>query len=221
MNSITSSSQDLTPSTPPAWLAITITLLYYIVYPIFLVLKALLYILLVLSTPFIYIGRLLLDLFTLPWRIFTRFEALWYFLGSAVAIGLVLGLTLHLTMRIFILVFHLDQKSPSAPQSTSMPKPIPATGHDAASYRKAREGKKKQAQAQEQESLVAQAKMLASQPLIQEVVREARKMPLSTGSLSPLGPPSPSALPPSFKGLGLSQETILEHTDEEDDDSVF
>lgn len=148
-------------------------------------------------------------------------QALWYFLGSAVAIGLVLGLTLHLTMRIFILAFRLDRTSPSSLQRTPSSKPIPATGHDAASYRKAREEKKKQAQAQEQESLAAQAKMLASQPLIQEVVREARKMPLSTGLLSPLGPPSPSALPPSFKGLGLSQETILEHTDEEDDDSVF
>lgn len=95
-------------------------------------------------------------------------------------------------------------------------KPIAARGHDAISYRKAREAKKKK-QLEEQRQLATQARLIASQPLIQEVVREARKIPLS--GAGPSSPVSPGPTGPSRSGL--LQETILEHTDEDDDDSVF
>ncbi|KIX06553.1 uncharacterized protein Z518_04529 [Rhinocladiella mackenziei CBS 650.93] len=113
-------------------------------------------------------------------------------------------------MRAFIVVFRLDRKP--------LPKPIPPKGHDAVSYRKAREEKKRK-QREEQQRLAVQARLIASQPLIQEAVREARKMPLSGTSTSPLSPSSPSVPGPSWPGL--LQETILEHSDEDDDDSVF
>lgn len=110
-------------------------------------------------------------------------------------------------MHAFVVVFRLDRK----PQ----PKPIPPKGHDAVSYRKAREARKKK-QLEEQEKFATQARLIASQPLIQEVVREARKMPLSGAPLSPLSPSVPGPGRP-----GLLQETILEHSDEDDDDSAF
>lgn len=114
-------------------------------------------------------------------------------------------------MRAFVVVFRLDRKP--------LPKPIAPKGHDAMSYRKAREAKKKK-QLEEQERLATQARLLASQPLIQEAVREARKMPLvGTATTSPLSPLSPGGL--GSGRAGLLQETILEHSDEDDDDWVF
>lgn len=136
-------------------------------------------------------------------------QALWYFLGSAIILGLLLGLLLHYSLRAFVVVFRLDRKPPAKP-------PAPK-GHDAVSYRKAREAKKKHLE--EQRSLATQARLIASQPLIQEVVREARKTPLSTAPATPLSPLSPNIAGPSRPGL--LQETILEHSDEDDDDSVF
>ncbi|KEF58220.1 uncharacterized protein A1O9_06146, partial [Exophiala aquamarina CBS 119918] len=190
------------------------TVLYYVVvHPLLLLLKALWYIVAILSTPFLYIGRVLLRLSTIPWRLFTRFEALWYFLGSAILLGLLLGLLLHFTLRAFVVVCRLDRKS--VPKPAPKPKSIPAKGHDALSYRKARGEKKKKAEVEEQAAIAVQARLIASQPLIQEVVREVRKMPFS-GSAGPLSPSVPG---PSRHGL--LQETILEHTDEDDDDSVF
>lgn len=126
-------------------------------------------------------------------------------------IGLFLALFLHLTLRAFVVVFRLDKHPP--------PEPIPPKGHDAISYRKAREEKKKR-QLEEQQRLAAQARLLASQPLLQEAVREARKLPLNTGATtSPLSPISPTNTLPARPGL--LQETILENSEEDDDDSVF
>ena len=59
---------------PPPWLMITLVVLYYILYPVLLLFKALWYILLLLSTPIIYIGRVVLAMSLIPWRMFTRFE---------------------------------------------------------------------------------------------------------------------------------------------------
>ncbi len=137
-------------------------------------------------------------------------QPLWYFLGSAIILGLLLGLLVHYTLRAFIVVLRLDRDPP--------PQPLPPKGHDAVSYRKAREAKKK-TQLEEQKSLATEARLIASQPLIQEVVREARKMPLSGASTAALGPLSPGITGPGRPGL--LQETILEHSDEDDDDSVF
>lgn len=134
-------------------------------------------------------------------------QALWYFIGTAVILGVLLGLTLHFAMRAFVVVLKLDHK-PTA-------KSIPAKGHDAASYRKAREAKKMK-QLDEQQRLSTQAQLIASQPLIQEAVREARKMPLPGAPISPLSPNVSGANRP-----GLLQQTILEHSDEDDDSSVF
>lgn len=138
-------------------------------------------------------------------------QPLWYFLGSAVFIGLVLALVLHITLRAFVVVLRLDKK-PS-------PKPIPPKGHNAISYRKAREEKKRK-QLEDQERLATQARLIASQPLLQEAVREARKIPLAgIGTTSQLSPVSPTNTLPARPGL--LQETILEHSEEDDDDSVF
>ncbi|KAL6249654.1 hypothetical protein RBB50_003509 [Rhinocladiella similis] len=193
---------------PAPWLKITTVILYYIVlYPILVLLKTLLYIFVLISTPVIYIGSSVLALILIPWRIFARFEALWYFIGSAIVLGTVLGLILHFTMRAVVLVFKLDEKP--------IIDPSPPTGHDAISYRKAREEKKRK-QLEEQQRLAVQAKLLASQPLLQDAVREARKMPLSSTPISPISPNVSGSNRP-----GLLQQTILEHSDEDDDSSVF
>ncbi|KAK4938997.1 hypothetical protein LTR10_020656 [Elasticomyces elasticus] len=195
------------PNWPPQWLTVTIVVLYYVFYPVYLVLKVLWYIILLLSAPFIYIGRATFNLSLIPWRIFARFEPIWYFVGTAIVLGVLLGLILHFAMRAFVVVLNLDHK----PEQ----QPIPAKGHDAVSYRKAREAKK-QKQVDEQQRLTTQAQLIASQPLIQEAVREARKMPLSGAPVSPISPNVSSANRP-----GLLQQTILEHSDEDDDSSVF
>ena len=146
-----------------------------------------------------------------PHKLIDVVQPLWYFLASAVFIGLLLALVLHFTLRAFVVVFRLDKKPP--------PKPIPPKGHDAISYRKAREEKKRK-QLDEQQRLAAQARLIASQPLLQEAVREARKMPPSGAApTSPLSPISPTNTLPARPGL--LQETILEHSEEDDDDSVF
>jgi hypothetical protein len=98
--------------------------------------------------------------------------------------------------------------------------PTPPTGHDAASYRAARQAKK-QRELEKQEKQAMRARLIASQPLIQEVVREAREKP----KLPQIPQPRPaSSTDPFSPGTGrraLSREIILEHTDEDDDDSVF
>ena len=210
-----------TDSSWPRWLSVTGTVFYYALYPVFLLLMGLWYILILLCTPFVYIGSVIANISLIPWRIFARFEvcsnpvavcnitnsaqAVWYFLGSAALLGLLLGLTLHFTMRAFVVIFRLDRKPIIKPKS------IPAKGHDAVSYRKARDERKGK-QLEEQQKLASQARLIASQPLIQEVVREVRKMPLSSGPPSPLSP---------FNRAGLLRQTILEHSDEDEDDSVF
>ncbi|OAG34419.1 hypothetical protein AYO21_11444 [Fonsecaea monophora] len=201
----------------PTWLSVTgvvlsytLTIFSYALYPVLFLLRAIWYILASLSAPFIYMGLVIADALLLPWRIFAAFEPLWYFLGSAILLGLLLAIALHFTMRAIVVVFRLDH---------SVSRPIPARGHDAVSYRKAREAKKKK-QLEEQQRLAAEARLIASQPLLQEVVREARKMPLSgavpAASLSPL---SPRNTAPSWPGL--LQETILEHSDEDNSDTEF
>ncbi|KIX97011.1 uncharacterized protein Z520_07125 [Fonsecaea multimorphosa CBS 102226] len=156
----------------PAWLSVagvvlsyTLLILSYALYPVFLLLRAIWYILASLSAPFIYMGRVVAHFSLIPWRIFAAFEPVWYFLGSAVLLGLLFALALHFTMRIFVVVFRLDR---------SAPQPIPARGHDAVSYRKAREAKKRK-QLDEQQRLAAEARLIASQPLLQEVPREPKQ----------------------------------------------
>ena len=208
------------------WLSTTTRVLYYILYPIYWLATWIVCILHWIASPFIYVWYLLKGATTVPFRFLARFEvssralpheqdliqfqALWYFLGSAILIGILLAGCLHLVLQALVLVFGLDRK----------PKPqaeLPI-GHDAASYRAARQAKK-QKELQHQQKLAAQARLIASQPLMQQAVREAREAkqgPLAAVSTSPMSPVSPGTGRPA-----LLQETILEHTDEEDDDSVF
>lgn len=58
----------------PRWLSVTITVLYYALFPIYLVLRVLWYILVLLSTPFVSLGHFLARISLIPWRIFARFE---------------------------------------------------------------------------------------------------------------------------------------------------
>ena len=114
---------------------------------------------------------------------------------------------LHLLGRTLVLLI---------PDRISVPKDIPPTGHDAASYRAARQEKKDKELAR-QRRLATQARLMASQPLLQQAVREARHhIPLPAPASSSSAPLSPGTQRPS-----ISREIILEHTDEEDDDSVF
>lgn len=101
-----------------------------------------------------------------------------------------------------MVVFDLDRKP--------IPKPIPAKGHDAISYRAAR-AEKRQKEQEKEDRRAIRAKLLASQPLIQEVVREAKARPISLSS--PLSPNTGTAATRS----GLFQDIILEQTDEESD----
>ena len=101
-------------------------------------------------------------------------------------------------------IFDLDRKPP--------PQDIPARGHDAASYRASREAKK-QKEEEKQQRVAMRARLLASQPLIQEVVREARKQPVSRN------PKSPNASNAATRS-GLLDQIILEHTDEEDESAI-
>lgn len=139
---------------------------------------------------------------------FVHFETLIYFLAFAVAIGLVSGLVIHTIIRVSTKAFDLDR----AP----LPRSIPAKGHDAASYRAAREAKRK-AQLDKEQRSAMRAKLLASQPFIQEVVREARRNPIS-GSIS--SPKSPNASSAATKS-GLFERILFEHSEEDDEESAY
>jgi len=128
-------------------------------------------------------------------------------LGAAVLVGAFFGIALHFVGRVLTVVI---------PDREPLPKDTAPTGHDAVSYRAARR-EKKQKDFAKQQRLATQARLMASQPLLQEAVREARHhitVPAPASSTS-------SPLSPGTQRHALLRETILEHTDEEDDDSIF
>ena len=88
-------------------------------------------------------------------------------------------------------------------------KDFPATGHDATSYRAAREQKKRKKE-EKQSKVENRARLLASQPLIQEVVREARRKPIS----GPTTIPTSSNTGTTATRSGLFTQTILELSEE-------
>ena len=193
------------------WVYGILTVLYYAFYPIYWLAVWLLYILYCIASPFIYIAYLIKEATLLPFRFLAQFEvrghnpdpnieltfqALWYFLGTAVLIGIVLALVCHFILRLFVVVFDLDRPTP--------PKPIPPTGHDVASYRAAR-NEKKQRELEKQRAEARKARLYAAHPVI--------KPPRPASADSPVSP--------GLRRHALSRETILEHTDEEDDDSIF
>jgi hypothetical protein len=115
------------------------------------------------------------------------------------------GLAIHTILRVATKLFDLDR--------TPIPSSIPAKGHDAASYRAAREAKRK-AQLDKEERSAMRAKLLASQPLIQAVVSEARRNPIS-------GPISAPKSPGSASKSGLFERILFEHSEEDDEESAF
>lgn len=125
----------------------------------------------------------------------------------AVLVGGFLGLILHLCMRAFTVVLKLDQK-PAAPVAED----VPPRGHDLQSYRAARQ-KKKQEELAKQQEMATRARLTAAEPLLQGMKREAR------GFISIPAPASSTSNPlsPGTQRPALLRETILEHTDEEDD----
>lgn len=133
------------------------------------------------------------------------YKTLIYFLSFAVAIGLISGLIIYSIIRLSTKIFDLDR----AP----LPRSVPAKGHDAASYRAAREAKRN-AQLDKEQRKVLRTKLLASQPLIQEVVREALRNPIS----GPTTPKSPSAS--SAIRSGVFDKILFEHS-EEDEESAY
>jgi hypothetical protein len=135
------------------------------------------------------------------------YKTLIYFLAFAVAIGLISGLAVHSIITLSAKVFHLNR----AP----LPRSIPAKGHDAASYRAAREAKRK-AQLDKEQRSVMRAKLLASQPLIQEVVREARRNPISGPISSPKSPNVSSAAK-----SGVFQKILFENSEEDEEESAY
>lgn len=64
----------MTDANWPPWVTFTATATFYILYPVFLLLKALLYIVVLLSTPFVYMMQITVRVSMIPWRIFARFE---------------------------------------------------------------------------------------------------------------------------------------------------
>jgi hypothetical protein len=56
------------------WVSIVLVGLYYVLYPVLVLLKAIWYILVLLSTPFVYVGRGIIKALLVPWRIFAKFE---------------------------------------------------------------------------------------------------------------------------------------------------
>lgn len=204
------------------WLDIATSVLHIVILPVIWCLQIILYILHWLVFPFLVIGQLIKQSVLLPAQFLAQLEvsrmvarnqssmltltkALWYFLGGAVLIGTTAGFCIYGIMRIFTSAFDLDRKP--------VPQPVPARGHDAASYRAAR-AEKRQQQHQKEERQAIRAKLLASQPLIQEVVREARSRPIALSS--PLSPNTGTAATRS----GLFQDIILEQTDESEDSFI-
>jgi hypothetical protein len=102
------------------------------------------------------------------------------------------------------------------PDRKPVPKDMPATGHDAASYRAARQ-QRKDKELTRQQKQATQARLLASQPLLQQAVRQARTIEFIPAPASSSSAP----LSPGTQRPAISGEIILEHTDEEDYDSVF
>lgn len=126
---------------------------------------------------------------------------MWYFIASAILIGIIAALTLHGILRVFVLVFKLNE--PPAPKTS----PIPARGHDINSYRKAREKKKLQAE-KEQKEIEATAQALATSPLLKEALKQMRRDSPDEKSTSP------GARIRSRESL--YGQTILENTEEDD-----
>lgn len=204
------------------WLDVTRIIIFYAFFPLVFLLKLVFAILRVVTAPFIYLATLIGYIISLPWRVIAKFEvpaltkvdplsplltmiqALWYFLSVAVVLGVFSALLIHFILRGCIFLLKLDRQSP--------PPDVPAKGHDAISYRAARLEKKRKQEERNEDK----AKYWASQPLIQEIVREARNFPI-TGPTGVLRSPNPGVL---AARSGLFSETILEHSDEDDDSTL-
>lgn len=83
---------------------------------------------------------------------------------------------------------------------------MPAKGHDVKSYRRTRERKRKQAE-EEQQEIEAKARALANSPLLKDALRHMSRDEANRDRSTPNGP---------GQRPSLFNQTIIEHTDEED-----
>ncbi|KPI37235.1 uncharacterized protein AB675_1438 [Cyphellophora attinorum] len=91
-------------------LAVAGSILYYTLFPFYYIILLLVRLILILLSPVIYLGYVFKEATMIPVRVLAHFEALWYFLGAAVVIGVIFGLGLHYTMRVITVVLKLDRK---------------------------------------------------------------------------------------------------------------
>lgn len=56
------------------WASIVYSIVYYILYPVFLIIKGILYVLHWLVTPIIYLGYFIRQIALIPWRFVAEFE---------------------------------------------------------------------------------------------------------------------------------------------------
>ncbi|RMD44373.1 hypothetical protein DV735_g660, partial [Chaetothyriales sp. CBS 134920] len=158
------------------------------------------YIFLRLASPCIYIGRLATKPVLVPLHFLARFEALWYFLLVAVAVGALFALVCHLSLRTFAWLLFLDSKPPPAVSSSP-----PPTGHDAISYRASRLAKRQATRGQDHKH----AKLRLLNP----------SLPVVNPLVSVSAPaPAYSAVSLGTKRQPLSRQTILEDSDEDESD---
>ncbi|TKA79999.1 hypothetical protein B0A55_02088 [Friedmanniomyces simplex] len=112
------------------YLAITITVLWYICYPIayvayyaaLAILFALRFLyrpLAFLLQPLIYLGRFLLACLIAPFELLGRFETVYIYLGIAALVGIVLGLVQRYLSGLLFKLLRLDTKSGAPPVRTA------------------------------------------------------------------------------------------------------
>ncbi|RMZ92228.1 hypothetical protein DV736_g550, partial [Chaetothyriales sp. CBS 134916] len=168
----------------------------FIFYLLSILFWSIVYILLGIASPFIYVGGLSIKTVLLPLRFLAQFEALWYFLGVAALTGILFAAACHLALRTFVWLLVLDAQPPSAWA------PVPATGHDAISYRAARLAKKRQGELEQYKEQARLGLLVTSLPVIK----------------SPPPASAYSAISPGTKSRSLTRETILEASNEDDSD---
>ncbi|MCJ1307525.1 hypothetical protein MMC25_001171 [Agyrium rufum] len=86
--------------------------LYYILYPLLAVGKAILRIASTLATPFVHVANSVIHILLWPWRFLGRFETLYIYFGVAIVIGLLTGACLHLIVRLGVFVLDLNPTPP-------------------------------------------------------------------------------------------------------------
>lgn len=161
----------LKTKTMAAWLDITLLTIYYISQPIVWISKLILQIIILIASPFVYLGNSVLQLCLIPVHVLAKFEAVWKFLGTAVLIGAITGALLHLFCTALFKYLNLNGKD----EPVSMVDITKIKGHTAASYRAARQQKKMHAQTRQ----AMRSRWLAATPMLGLGGMEERQSDLS------------------------------------------